>query len=112
MQTGSIKNKKININIKVIKATGYFEKLSGLIVRKLKENEIFLIDNCNGVHTFWMTRKIDIIFLNKYNKVIDLYKYFKTFRFTPFIKNSVAVIEAEAGFIDKYEICCGDILSF
>ncbi len=102
----------IKLNIKIIKAEGFFGKLTGLIFKKLKENEIFLINDCNGVHTLWMARPIDIIFLNKNNEVAALFKNFKIFRFTRFIKSAVKVVEAEAGFIEKTGISCGDILAF
>lgn len=104
--------KLINLNVKVIKASGFFEKMTGLIFKKLKENEIFLMNNCNGIHTLWMTRPIDVIFLNENNEVAALYENFGIFRFTCFIKSAVRVIEAEAGFIEKTEICLNDIIVF
>jgi len=112
MNTSHSSGKIINLNVKVIKAAGFVKKLTGLIFRKLKENEIFLIDNCNGVHTLWMRRPIDIIFLNQNDEVVALFRNFRTFRITPFIKSSVKVIETEAGFIEKCKISCGDILNF
>lgn len=104
--------KIINLNVKVIKASGFFERTTGLIFKRLKESEIFLISNCNGIHTLWMTRPIDIIFLNKNSEAVALYKNFGIFRFTCFIKSAVKVIEAEAGFIEKTKICLNDTLVF
>jgi len=105
-------NKIINLNSKIIKASGFVEKLTGLIFRRLKDNEIFLINNCNGVHTLWMTRPIDVVFLNRQCEVVALFMNFKIFRFTPFIKNAVMAIEAETGFIQKNKISHGDTLIF
>ncbi|MCE5329815.1 DUF192 domain-containing protein [bacterium] len=107
----NIKNSTIRLNICVLQAKSFRERLFGLIFKRLKGTEVFLIKNCNSVHTFWMFRKIDIIFLDQNNKVISLFKDFKTFRFTPFIKNAVCVIEAESGFISKHDIYVDVILN-
>jgi len=105
-------NSIISLNVRVFQAKSFKEKLFGLIFKRLKNDEIFLIKDCNSVHTFWMFRRIDIIFLDQNNKVISLFKDFKIFRFTPFIKKAVNVIEAESGFISKFGICVSATLKF
>lgn len=97
----------ININEKVLHAKGFTLKLFGLIFKRLKDDEIFLIENCNSVHTFWMRYKIDVIFLDRNNKVVRIYKSLKPFRITPFIKDAVTALEANDNFVNKYNLKLG-----
>ena len=104
--------KMIILNLKVSEAATFSQKLFGLIFKKLKEDEIFLINNCSAIHTLWMARSIDVLFLNRQDEVVALFKNFRPFRFSPLIRPSVKVVEAVAGFIDKFKVSCGDVLKF
>lgn len=102
----------ININEKILYAKGFTLKLFGLIFKRLKDDEIFLIGNCNSIHTFWMRYKIDVIFLDQNDKVIRIYKSLKPFRVTPFIKGAASVLEANDNFVNKYNLKVGFKLLF
>jgi len=98
---------------RIIKADNFLSKLFGLIVRKkLKSSEGFLIENCSGIHTFWMRYSIDAVFLNKNNMVLAIYYNIKPFRATPFIKNACFVLELKSGTIEKTSLKAGDLLNF
>jgi hypothetical protein len=91
-------------------ADNFFSRLFGLIFKNLKNNQGFVIENCNSIHTFWMRYKIDLIFLNKNNEIVKLYESFKQFRLTPLIKNAVKVIELPVYTIKSNSLKKGDIL--
>ena len=63
-----LNNKKLNIN----EAISFKERLNGLI-GKTNIDYGMLFKKCNSIHTFFMKENIDIIGLDKNNKVI--YKY-------------------------------------
>ena len=107
------KTSKELIAAEVIEANTFFDKLFGLITRRrLRDREGFLIENCNGIHTFWMRYSIDAVFLNKNNMVLAIYYNIKPFRATPFIKNACFVLELKSGTIEKTSLKAGDLLNF
>ncbi|MCL4376902.1 MAG: DUF192 domain-containing protein [Actinobacteria bacterium] len=83
-----------------------------MIFKNLKDGQGFVIENCSSIHTFWMRYKIDLIFLDRKNKIIKLYENFKQFRFTPVIKNACKVIELPASTISNNFLRTGDELKF
>jgi uncharacterized membrane protein (UPF0127 family) len=101
------------IAAEVIEANTFFDKLFGLITRrKLKDREGFLIENCNGIHTFWMRYNIDVVFLDRKKRVLTIYYSLKPFRTTPFVKNAFFVLELKSGTIEKTSLKPGDLVSF
>jgi len=101
------------IAAEVIEADTFFDKLFGLITRrKLKYSEGFLIENCNGIHTFWMRYNIDIVFLDRKKRVLAIYYSIKPFRVTPFVRNAFFVLELKSGTIEKTSLKPGDLISF
>lgn len=98
---------------KVIKADNFFNRLFGLTVRrKLRAKEGFYIENCSSIHTFWMRYSLDVIFLDKNNRIIAIYNNIRPFRVTRFIRNSFSVLELKSGTIDKTTLSVGDLIRF
>jgi len=111
--TGKGKTKKEIIVSEVIEASNFFSKLSGLIFRrKLKDSQGFLIRKCNSVHTIGMMYRIDVVFLDKKNRVSAIYCNLKPFRVTPFVKDAFSVLEAQAGVIGKTSLKVTDLVFF
>jgi len=96
----------------IITAGKFIEKLLGLTFKNLKEYQGFLIINCNGIHTFWMRYKIDVLFLDKEDYVIELYESLSPFSMTPTIKKACKVVELTNLTIKKNKIRIGDKLLF
>lgn len=97
-------------NIEVAKS--FFSKLTGLIFKKnLKIGQGFLIENCSSIHTFWLRFPIDVLFLDKNNKILHVITNLKPFRITPFIKGSVKVLEIKAGEIKRLGLKPGNFLN-
>ncbi len=97
----------------VIESHNFFSKLTGLVLRKkLRHNQGFLIKNCNSIHTIGMRYNIDVIFLDKKNKVLAIYCNMKPFRVTPFIKGAYYALEVRAGVIEKTSLKVMDFIVF
>lgn len=97
----------------VMEAAGFFSKLFGLITRKkLKDNQGFLIKNCNSIHTVGMRYRIDAVFLDRNNRVLKIYYNIKPFRVTPFIKDAFFVLETRAGTIKRTSLKAADSINF
>ncbi len=62
---------KNNIKIPIISATSFKSRLLGLM-GKTNINYGLFFPHCNGIHTFFMKVKIDVIGLNENNKIIFL----------------------------------------
>lgn len=97
----------------VIEAGSFFSKLSGLITKKkLKDNQGFLIRDCNSIHTIGMRYGIDAVFLDRSNRVLKIYRDIKPFRVTPFIKGAFSVLETAAGTIKRTSLKESDLINF
>jgi len=85
-------------------ADSFFRRLKGLLGRSsLDVDELLVFRKCNSIHTIGMRFEIDIIFLDKQQKVVKLVKGLKPNRFAV-AKGAVTVLEAKAGSIEEYNI--------
>lgn len=66
-------------------------------MRGLKAHSALIIKPCNSVHTLFMKFPIDILFLDKNNKVVKVKHSLKPFRITAIYFNARIVIELPAG---------------
>ncbi len=104
--------KEIIIN-DIIEARNLFSRSFGLIFRKkLTDGQGLLIKKCKSIHTIGMRYRIDVVFLDKSNKVIAIYCNLRPFIFTPFLKDSFSVLEVKAGLIEKTTLKVTDTISF
>lgn len=62
-----------NKTIDVIICNSFFKRLKGIMFLKKKLNYALLFPKCNSIHTFFCFQKIDVIIIDKNNKII----YFK-----------------------------------
>lgn len=102
-------------------ADTFTERMKGLMFRKtLPENEgmLFVFDN-EDYHGFWMMNMsfpIDIIFVNKEKKVVDMVKNVQPCRLSCSTykpkKRAMYVLEVNANFTEKHDIGIGTTLEF
>ena len=105
------KDEIISNNVAV--ANNFFSRLFGLIFRrKLKKGDCLLIENCKGIHTFGMIYDIDVVFLDKDNRVISTFCNIKPFKIIPFIKNASKVLELQSGSLGATSLKAGDLMYF
>jgi uncharacterized membrane protein (UPF0127 family) len=66
---------------------------------------------CEGVHTFWMKFRIDVVFLNKNRKVLKIRKDMKEWRMA-FCLTAHSVLEFPSGTLQQTGTVPGDQLVF
>ncbi|MDR3125438.1 MAG: DUF192 domain-containing protein [Endomicrobium sp.] len=92
---------RINIEIKV--AETFFSKFFGFMFKK-NVNYALLFKNCRSIHTFFMRFNLDIVFLDRKNKVIKVIRNLKPFRVVLPIKNSFSILEIPSNIVNLTNI--------
>ena len=113
-KTVSIINKTQNklIADKVVVADNYWLRLKGLLGKKqLLEGEGLWLKPCNSVHMFFMQMPLDVVFLDKDNKVIHLIENLKPWQVSPVVKGAKSVLELSVGCIAIAPINLGDCIT-
>lgn len=96
---------------KVIVADDFYSRLKGLLGRNsIGQEEALVIRPANSIHTLFMRFSIDVLFVDKENKVIGLRECLEPFMITPIFLNSRLVIELSSQTIQKTQTQIGDIL--
>ena len=96
---------------KVVLADTFFSRLKGLLGRDaLGNQEALIIKPANSIHTFFMRFPIDLIFLDKQNRVTATKESIKPFRLTSPFLNAFSVIELPTNTIKNTQTQVGDIL--
>lgn len=105
----STKNVIIADSVKV--AQNFITRTLGLIPRKsIFDGEALIIKPCCSVHTFLMKFPIDILFVDKNNKIIALYENVSKNKILPVHLSASYVVEMKAGQISNYKIEKCDII--
>ncbi|GHT33676.1 hypothetical protein AGMMS49592_2710 [Endomicrobiia bacterium] len=82
----------VKLKIKVIRAETFWERFSGFMFKKSSLHAI-LFCKCNSVHTFFMRFNLDIVYLDKENKIVKIIKSLKPFRIALPVYNAVSILE-------------------
>ena len=85
--------------LELIEANTFLEKLFGLMFKKNINYALRL--KCNGIHTFFMREKIDVIVCDKDNNIISVYKCLKKNRVVLPKKKAYYTYELPAGTINE-----------
>lgn len=109
-----VKEKNIEIAQEMKIASGFFDKLIGLMFRsKMNGFDCLLIKHCKSIHTCFMRYPIDVIFVNKKFEVIKIIEQMKPWRFTRLFFTAAHVFELYGGSVenkvkvgDKLEVVC------
>ncbi|HOJ77786.1 MAG TPA: DUF192 domain-containing protein [Bacillota bacterium] len=92
-------------------ATTFLTRLRGLMFyQRMPQIDGLLFSPCNSIHTFWMRFAIDVIFMDRSGRILAVYEKLPPNRVTKTIKNAYYVLEAEAGFADRFKVKTGDCL--
>ena len=87
---------------KLIIADSFLSRFKGLMFKKnLPYLEGLLLTPCNGVHTFFMRFNLDILYLNKDNKIIKIFLDVPPGKMLPMMKECFSVLETKAGNLSK-----------
>lgn len=89
-----------------------WERARGLLATPpLQEGQALLIDPCNWIHTLGMGYPIDVLYLDRYLRVVEISEGMKPNRIGPWVRKAQAVIELPAGHIAKTRTQIGDQLA-
>ena len=93
-------------------ATSFAARSKGLLGRRgLRADTGMLIDPCPSVHTWFMLFPIDVVFLDKHNRVVGLKRNLKPFRMA-WSWRGVKTLELPAGTIALTGTLLGDFVAF
>ncbi|MDI6759106.1 MAG: DUF192 domain-containing protein, partial [Candidatus Omnitrophota bacterium] len=96
---------------KAVFANNLFSRIKGLLARKeFNSPEALILKPANSVHTFFMRFPIDILFVDRKNKVIKAISNLKPFSITAIYFMSFLVIELPVGIILFTQTSKGDTL--
>jgi len=88
-----------------------FRRLKGLLGRtSLEEGHSLVIKPCSSIHTFFMQFPIDVIFLDKDNKVAALAEALRPWRLFGAPLKGKLVIELPSGTITRTKTSKGDTI--
>lgn len=113
-------NSKRNKRIKVISAESIFQLSKGLMFKKKGRLLLkFPYEIKHGIWTLFMGFTLDLIFIDKNKKIVDIIENVcplsfnpKTWRIYRPKKKCMYVLELESGFTEKNKFKVGDVLKF
>ena len=86
---------------KIKEAKTFFQKLKGLMFKK--NFDYILKFKTNGIHTFFMKTKIDVVLTDKNGKILYIYKSLKPNRIILPKKHVSYTYEMPEGFVQNLE---------
>ncbi|MCH7811450.1 MAG: DUF192 domain-containing protein [Chloroflexi bacterium] len=94
-------------------ARSHWSRLVGLLGRgSLRPGEALLIEPCSSVHTAFMRFTIDVIYLDRAQRVVKVVPRLKPFRASGARNGAHAVLELPSGTIERTGTSVGDELAF
>ncbi|MDD5067855.1 MAG: DUF192 domain-containing protein [bacterium] len=94
----------------VIEARTFRERLMGLIpYREWEKDDLLLFRHCRSIHTFFMHFPIDVIMVDRHDRIVRLEKGMKPGKVLVGCMGITCVYEARAGFIGRYSLQAGDL---
>jgi len=95
----------------VVLADTPVRRIIGLLGNKLlSDGQAMIIAPCNCIHTLFMRFSIDVLFVDKNNKVVKVLEQLAPFRLSSVYWKSQKVIELPCGKIKSTQTQDGDIL--
>lgn len=109
------KSKKVLISTRLLNCKSFGSKALGLMFRSKVEIPLLFTFNKekrHNLHMLFVFCSIDVLFLDKSKKVVDVKENFKPFTFYTPRKPCQYIIEMAAGTIKKSKTRIGDKISF
>lgn len=89
-------------------ANSYFKRLRGMIRRPISA---LYIPRCNSIHTFFMHKPIDVLFLNKQLKILYIARNVDPRKIRTY-KKAAHVLELDVNLVDQLGLYEGQQVSF
>jgi len=91
-------SKNVVLAENVVLANSFFKRIKGLLGRKdFLSDQAIILDPCNSVHTFFMHFTIDVLFVDKDYRVVEILPQLGPNRISRIYWHSSRVIELSAG---------------
>ena len=87
-------------NVKICK--NFKDRLIGMMFQK-KSNLVYFFPKCNSIHTFFMFKNIDCLFIDKNNNIIKKYINLKPYRIIFPKKKVKSVYEMDHNLIENID---------
>lgn len=98
---------------KVKTAFSFAERLVGLIcTADFRTGMGLLLAPCSSIHTWFMRYPIDVIFLDRDNRVLKVAHSVPPFRLGPVVRGATKALELPAGVIGATGTQIGDVIDF
>jgi uncharacterized membrane protein (UPF0127 family) len=93
-------------------ATSYWSRFWGLMAKRRPEDDTgLLIDPCTGVHTMFMRFSLDVVFLDREDRITKVVQDLRPFR-ASMGKGGKKALEMPAGAATRAGLKAGDRLAF
>ena len=102
--------KKSIIARHALQPLGLYARGRGMIGRSFSNFDAMVFENCDAIHTFFMSSSIDVIFIDVENKVLKALPELKPWRLLVHCPNARTVIELPPGAIQKSMTEPGDFV--
>lgn len=89
------------LSYKTCFACGIFFRGRGMIGRRFDDFDAMVFENCDAIHTMFMSFSIDVIFVNIENRIIHIRESLKPWRPLIWCKGAFFVVEMPEGMIKK-----------
>jgi uncharacterized membrane protein (UPF0127 family) len=108
----------MNVNVKykdkkivegALVADSFWPKLTGYMFRKYPHVPGIIFEPCNSIQTTFMRFDLDLVFLDRENRVVKIIRKMKPWRFTLFYLRAKKTLELPVGNLPA-ELQTGDIL--
>lgn len=98
---------------KVMLADNFLTRLKGLLGKKeLPRGWCLIIKPCRSVHTMFMAFPIDLLFLDKSNRVVAIYNGMPPFRVSRVVNKACLVMEFPSGTLAATGTATGDVIEY
>ena len=91
-------------------ASDFILRTRGMIGRDFGDFDGMVFNNCNCIHTMFMSISLDVIFIDRENKVCGIYENLPPWRPLVRSRHAYAVIELPSGTICQTGTQSGDVL--
>ena len=109
ISTATLTTRQVVIAEQVKHAANPIARMKGLLgTKSLANGHALWLRPCNSIHTIGMAYAIDVIFLDKNNKIVKVVSRLKPMRLCWAPLATRSVLELPEGTVEKYAITVGD----
>ncbi|MGO4886438.1 DUF192 domain-containing protein [Anaerobacillus sp. MEB173] len=104
-------NNLISLPHRIVIADNFWTRLRGLMFRRKPiKDEALLLTPCNSIHMCFMFFSIDVVFLDKDQKIVYLKQRVRPWSFVPPVRTAHYTLELPLGTIQNHKLYIGDHL--